>query len=460
MINGRRISVVLPAYNAEFTLSRTVAELDREIIDEIVLVDDASTDQTVSLARELGLEPILHDVNLGYGANQKTCYRRAIELGADIVVMVHPDYQYSPLLVPAMAAMIAYGEYDMVLGSRILAQNSVARGMPRYKYVSNRFLTFVENIALGQKLSEYHTGLRAFSTDLLARLPIDRNSDDFVFDNQIIAQAVIAGARIGEVSCPTRYMKEASSINWRRSITYGIGVLRTCADYWLHKHGLRSAGYLDVRLAQVPGGPVPGTDEALASDPAPAALAGSKAVRRSLSASGIRGGNGDTGQCWTRTRTPAALGGSREAAVDHREHRALAVRRPAGGQRAAHAQARHAARYGALPRHRYLTGDLRGDDAPRGRRPGGLRRLGDGLAGHLGQGPAERRLPVQRPRLPHHLGRQRHLAARARQPAHLGRLSPGGVRTDNRRLVPAKVTRGHSGWRQARWPVNHDLARG
>jgi glycosyltransferase involved in cell wall biosynthesis len=205
MINGRRISVVLPAYNAAVTLSRTVAELDRDVIDEIVLVDDASTDQTVPLARELGLEPILHDVNLGYGANQKTCYRRAIELGADIVVMVHPDYQYSPLLVPAMASMIAYGEYDMVLGSRILAQNSVARGMPRYKYVANRFLTVVENIFLQQKLSEYHTGLRAFSSTLLAGLPFEQNSDDFVFDNQIIAQAISAGARIGEVSCPTRY---------------------------------------------------------------------------------------------------------------------------------------------------------------------------------------------------------------------------------------------------------------
>ena len=202
MINGRRVGVVLPAYNAEATLSRTVAELDREVIDEIVLVDDASTDQTVALARELGLEPIRHELNLGYGGNQKTCYRRVLELGADIIVMVHPDYQYSPLLVPAMASMIAYGEYDLVLGSRILAQNSVARGMPRYKYVANRFLTFVENIFLQQKLSEYHTGLRAFSSTLLASLPFELNSDDFVFDNQIIAQAISAGARIGEVSCP------------------------------------------------------------------------------------------------------------------------------------------------------------------------------------------------------------------------------------------------------------------
>ena len=251
MINGRRISVVLPAYNAEVTLSRTVAELDQDVIDEIVLVDDASTDQTVPLARELGLEPILHDVNLGYGANQKTCYRRALELGADIIVMVHPDYQYSPLLVPAMASMIAYGEYDMVLGSRILAQNSVARGMPRYKYVANRFLTVVENVLLQQKLSEYHTGLRAFSSTLLASLPFERNSDDFVFDNQIIAQAISVGARIGEVSCPTRYQAESSSINLRRSITYGLGVLRTSGQYRLRKHGLRQYPYLDIDPASV-----------------------------------------------------------------------------------------------------------------------------------------------------------------------------------------------------------------
>jgi len=237
---------VLPAYNAEVTLSRTVAELDQEVIDEIVLVDDASTDQTVPLARELGLDPILHDVNLGYGANQKTCYRRALELGADIIVMVHPDYQYSPLLVPAMASMIAYGEYDMVLGSRILAQNSVARGMPRYKYVANRFLTSVENVFLQQKLSEYHTGLRAFSSTLLAGLPFERNSDDFVFDNQIIAQAISVGARIGEVSCPTRYQAESSSINLRRSIKYGLGVLRTSGQYRLRKYGLRQYPYLDI----------------------------------------------------------------------------------------------------------------------------------------------------------------------------------------------------------------------
>jgi glycosyltransferase involved in cell wall biosynthesis len=246
MLNGRRIAVVMPAYNAEATLSRTVAELDPGVVDEIVLVDDYSTDQTVALAHELGLDPIRHEKNLGYGGNQKTCYQRALGLGADIIVMVHPDYQYSPRLVPAMAAMIAYGEYDMVLGSRILAQHTIAQGMPVYKYAANRCLTLVENIMLGQKLSEYHTGLRAFSAALLAGLPFDRNSDDFVFDNQIIAQAVAAGARIGEVSCPTRYQADASSINLRRSIRYGIGVLHISLQYRLLKTGLRHYSYLDL----------------------------------------------------------------------------------------------------------------------------------------------------------------------------------------------------------------------
>jgi glycosyltransferase involved in cell wall biosynthesis len=250
VLNGRRVAVVLPAYNAEATLSQTVAEFDRAVVDEVVLVDDASTDQTVTLARRLGLEPIRHERNLGYGGNQKTCYRRALELGADIVVMVHPDYQYSPLLVPAMASMIAYGEYDLVLGSRILAQNPVAGGMPRYKYVANRFLTLVENVVLAQKLSEYHTGLRAFSHSLLAAVPFERNSDDFVFDNQIIAQAIAAGARIGELSCPTRYQADSSSIDLAASVRYGLGVLRTSAEYRLHKRGLRRYAYLDLDPAR------------------------------------------------------------------------------------------------------------------------------------------------------------------------------------------------------------------
>ena len=253
----------MPAYNAAATLSRTVAELDLTVIDEVVLVDDNSTDQTIELARELGLKPIKHEKNLGYGGNQKTCYRRALDLGADIIVMVHPDYQYSPLLVPAMASMIAYGEYDMVLGSRILAQHTVARGMPVYKYVANRLLTLVENIMLGQKLSEYHTGLRAFSSELLAGLPFERNSDDFVFDNHIIAQAVAAGARIGEVSCPTRYEAESSSINLKRSIKYGFGVLNTCKDYRLNKHGLRTRDYLDFEPGKIaPSAPFSGANQA------------------------------------------------------------------------------------------------------------------------------------------------------------------------------------------------------
>ena len=242
----------MPAYNAETTLVRTVADLDRKIVDEIVLVDDASTDQTTALAHKLGLEPIRHGRNLGYGGNQKTCYRRALELRADIIVMVHPDYQYTPLLVPAMASMIAYGVYDFVLGSRILAQDTVAGGMPRHKFVANRVLTLVENVVLAQKLSEYHTGLRAFSRPLLAALPFERNSDDFVFDNQIIVQAIAAGARIGELSCPTRYAGDSSSIDLRRSIRYGLGVLRTCGEYRLNQWGLRRYPYLDLDPARVP----------------------------------------------------------------------------------------------------------------------------------------------------------------------------------------------------------------
>jgi glycosyltransferase involved in cell wall biosynthesis len=250
VLNGHRVAVVMPAYNAEATLARTLSELDRGLVDEVVLVDDASTDETVALAGRLGLEPISHERNLGYGGNQKTCYRRALELGADIIVMVHPDYQYSPLLVPAMASMIAYGEYDLVLGSRILAQSPVARGMPRYKYAANRFLTLAENIVLRQKLSEYHTGLRAFSRSLLAAVPFERNSDDFVFDNQILVQSLAAGARIGELSCPTRYQADSSSINLRRSIRYGVGVLQTSVQYRLHQRRLRRYSYLDIDPAR------------------------------------------------------------------------------------------------------------------------------------------------------------------------------------------------------------------
>jgi glycosyltransferase involved in cell wall biosynthesis len=228
MISGKKVVVVLPAYQAEKTLQKTVMEIPMEIVDEILLVDDASKDHTVEVSKRLGLRTFIHDKNLGYGGNQKTCYREALKLGADIVVMLHPDYQYSPKLVGAMAHMIASGHYDISLGSRILAQNAMDGGMPFYKYVANRFLTFVQNILMGQKLSEYHTGYRAFSKKVLETLPLEKNSNDFIFDNEMLCQAVSSGFKIGEISCPTRYFPEASSINIQRSIVYGLGVLR-CA---------------------------------------------------------------------------------------------------------------------------------------------------------------------------------------------------------------------------------------
>jgi glycosyltransferase involved in cell wall biosynthesis len=230
MINGKRIAVVMPAYNAEKTLEDTVRELS-DVVDLKILVDDSSRDQTVALSRQLGIQTFVHDANYGYGRNQQTCYREALAAGADIVVMLHPDYQYTPTLVPAMAGMIASGVYDMVLGSRILGGGALKGGMPRYKYIANRFLTFFQNLFLGVKLSEYHTGFRAFSRELLETLPLLENSDDFVFDNQMIAQAVMFGFRIGEISCPTKYFKEASSINFKRSVKYGLGVLATTASF-------------------------------------------------------------------------------------------------------------------------------------------------------------------------------------------------------------------------------------
>ena len=246
MINSQRIAVVLPAYNAACTLEKTIGELDRTVIDEIILVDDASSDHMVELARSLGLEPIRHDKNKGYGANQKTCYRTALSLDVDIVVMLHPDYQYSPKLTAPMAAMIAYGEYDAVLGSRILAQNSIEQGMPVYKYVANRALTLFENMVVGAKLSEYHTGLRAYGCDALRAIPFELNSDDFVFDNELNVQLLAAGARVGEISCPTRYDPDSSSINFRRSVTYGFGVLRTSMQYKMRQLGSTRYPYLNV----------------------------------------------------------------------------------------------------------------------------------------------------------------------------------------------------------------------
>lgn len=237
MIDGKRIAVVMPAYNAENTLEQTVRELP-DIVDVTILVDDHSSDQTAELARKLGLRTFVHDANYGYGRNQQTCYREALAAGADIVVMLHPDYQYTPALVSAIAAMTASGIYDMVLASRILGGGALQGGMPLYKYVANRLLTAFQNLVIGAKLSEYHTGFRAFSRKLLQALPLLENSDDFVFDNQMIAQAVMFGYRIGEISCPTSYHEKASSINFRRSVKYGLEVLGTTLRFAACKLGI------------------------------------------------------------------------------------------------------------------------------------------------------------------------------------------------------------------------------
>ena len=238
MILGKTVAVVLPAYKAAQTLMQTFQDIPSGVVDEVLLVDDASSDRTVELARELGIHTFVHQTNLGYGANQKTCYREALALGADVVVMLHPDYQYEPRLVTAMSAMIASEVYDVVIGSRILGDTARRGGMPLYKYFSNRFLTLAQNFLLRAKLSEYHTGYRAFSRKVLEELPLLANSDDFVFDNEMLAQVIAFGYRLGEVSCPTRYFAEASSINFRRSVVYGLGVLRTSLCYRLWKWGL------------------------------------------------------------------------------------------------------------------------------------------------------------------------------------------------------------------------------
>ena len=237
MINGKRIAVVMPAYNAERTLEQTVRGLP-DVVDIRILVDDSSNDRTAALSKELGVTTFVHDTNYGYGRNQQTCYREALAAGADIVVMVHPDYQYTPALVAAIAGMVASGIYDMALASRIIGAGALKGGMPLYKYIANRLLTAFQNVFLGVKLSEYHTGFSAFSRKLLETLPLLENSDDFVFDNQMIAQAVMFGFPIGEISCPTKYFKEASSINFRRSVKYGFGVLGTTATFAAHKMGL------------------------------------------------------------------------------------------------------------------------------------------------------------------------------------------------------------------------------
>lgn len=250
MILGERLVVVMPAYNARQTLRQTHGELPAEYVDEVILVDDGSRDDTAGLARSLGVRTVVHAENRGYGANQKTCYREALAAGADIVVMIHPDYQYSPRLVTAMASMVASGHYDVVLGSRILGGGALRGGMPAYKYVGNRLLTLAQNLVTGAKLSEYHTGFRAFSREVLLALPLAANSDDFAFDNEVLAQALHFGFRIGEISCPTRYFAEASSIGAAASIGYGLSVLRVCAQFILARWFGRRCPLFPVRAGR------------------------------------------------------------------------------------------------------------------------------------------------------------------------------------------------------------------
>jgi len=253
MLAKKKIAVVLPAYNAAKTLKQTYDEIPHDIVDDIILVDDASKDETVRMAQSLGILTIRHERNRGYGGNQKTCYTLALARGADIVVMLHPDYQYTPRLVTAMASMIASEEFDVVLGSRMLGRGALVGGMPMYKYIANRLLTTFQNALIGQKLSEYHTGYRAWSRKVLETLPLNNISDDFVFDNQMLTQAVHFGFQIGEISCPTKYFDDASSINFRRSVIYGLGVVRTSIEYRLQKMGLINlAIYTDDKSARLP----------------------------------------------------------------------------------------------------------------------------------------------------------------------------------------------------------------
>ncbi len=238
MINNRKVIVVLPAYNAEKTLEITYSEIPFDIVDDVLLVDDASSDKTVEIAKKLGIKYFRHRNNLGYGANQKTCYTKALELGADIVIMLHPDYQYTPKLIYSMAYIIANDIYPVVFGSRILGNGALKGGMPVYKYIANRILTFLQNIIINQKLSEYHTGYRAYSAEVLKKINYQNNSNDFIFDNEVIAQIFMAGYEIAEITCPTKYFKDASSINFIRSLKYGFGVLRVSLLYFFHKAGI------------------------------------------------------------------------------------------------------------------------------------------------------------------------------------------------------------------------------
>ncbi|GAB4295956.1 MAG: glycosyltransferase family 2 protein [Marinilabiliales bacterium] len=239
MINNKKVVVVLPAYNASKTLEATYNEIPFDIVDEVILVDDRSNDNTVEVAKKLGINHVVeHEVNKGYGGNQKSCYNKALEINADIIVMLHPDYQYTPKLIHSMAYLIANGVYEVVFGSRILGKGALKGGMPLYKYFFNRLLTFTQNIMIGQKLSEYHTGYRAFSAKVLKDINYSANSDDFVFDNQMIVQIFYAGYEIAEITCPTKYFKEASSINFRRSVKYGLGVIGTSFKYIFQKTGI------------------------------------------------------------------------------------------------------------------------------------------------------------------------------------------------------------------------------
>jgi glycosyltransferase involved in cell wall biosynthesis len=247
VLAGRKIVVVMPAYNAARTLKRTYDEVPKDIVDEILLVDDGSHDETISLSRELGIKTFIHERNFGYGRNQKTCYKEALKTNADIVVMVRPDYQYSPKLITAMASLIATGEYDAVIASRILGVGALKGGMPAYKYISNRFLTLFENLMLFYKLSEYHTGYRAFSKKLLESLPLTENSDDFVFDNEMLAQIIFWNYKIGEISCPTKYFPEASSINFARSLKYGLGCILTSLKFRLQRMHLAKFRIFDEK---------------------------------------------------------------------------------------------------------------------------------------------------------------------------------------------------------------------
>ncbi len=261
MINGKKVCVVMPAYNAEKTLKKTYDEIPKDIVDEIILTDDASQDETVKLSRELEIKTFIHSENRGYGANQKTCYKAALDSGADIVIMLHPDYQYTPKLIAPMALMITEGIFDAVIGSRILGNKAIIGGMPLYKYVSNRALTLAENLLIQQKLSEYHTGYRAFSRKVLETIPLLENSDDFVFDNQMLCQILYFGFDLGEVSCPALYFPDASSINFRRSVTYGMRVMETALKYAMAKRGMGHFKIFDPNGKKLSGEPPEATKD-------------------------------------------------------------------------------------------------------------------------------------------------------------------------------------------------------